>query len=346
MNKEKRIEIHNIAEGYGQGRTFVEDLLKKEKVSGTTVSETLLVFETIYQNILKQKKDDGEALTLQEEKKWGQTCIRIGFKGEMFEAGEFDHDDQSPEDKIMQAYDDRVDYSYSSGYNSIRITVRRSRGTAMIPCMSRMNLGNHYLEPAIQPARRKASSSIAAFESGNAEELAKTLADGLQAVMTNAITTLEIKEPDRVGAHYLHMIQQTNRMLEKKPELRQAVYERLSQEELTDLRAMTRLKDLIDDSVHARANEDYENRKGQMEEIHEMVSASFSNAGVPSEMSSVKARSLDPELALDMDTNSRVNGLFLAGAAARRLGVTTKAFLENPKNDAKNKTGKDFGMNK
>ena len=135
MNKEKKIEICNIEEDYEKCRLFVHGLLKKEKVSDTTYNETMLVFETIYQNILKQNKNGGTTLTLQKEKKWGNVCIRIGYKGEMYKAEESDQNELSPEEKIMNAYNDRIDYCYSSEYNRIQITVRHSRGSALIPCL-------------------------------------------------------------------------------------------------------------------------------------------------------------------------------------------------------------------
>ncbi len=135
MKKEDKIEIYNMAEDYEKCRLYVEDLLKKEKVSDTTHYETMLVFETIYHNILKQKADDGAPVTVQTEKKWGSTCIHIGYKGEMYKEEESDQKDPSPEEKIIQAYNERIDYSYASGYNRIQITVRHSRGKALIPCI-------------------------------------------------------------------------------------------------------------------------------------------------------------------------------------------------------------------
>ena len=135
MNKGGRMEINCLAEEYEQCRQYVEELLIKEKVSDTTCNETLLVFETIYHGIREQKKDDGTAVSLQTEKKWGSTCIRIGYQGDRYEAEEYDKADLSPEDKIMNAYGDRIDYSYSSGYNDIRITVRHSRAKSLMPCI-------------------------------------------------------------------------------------------------------------------------------------------------------------------------------------------------------------------
>lgn len=48
MSKCSQIEVCNLAEDFEQCRSFVEDLLKKEKVSDTTFDETMLVFEAIY----------------------------------------------------------------------------------------------------------------------------------------------------------------------------------------------------------------------------------------------------------------------------------------------------------
>jgi len=135
MSKCSQIEVCNLAEDFEQCRSFVEDLLKKEKVSDTTFDQTMLVFEAIYHNIRNLKGDDESPMILQSEKKWGSTCIRIAYRGEMYKAEELENADLSPEDKVIKAYYDRVDFSFYSGYNKIRITVNHSRGKAMMPCV-------------------------------------------------------------------------------------------------------------------------------------------------------------------------------------------------------------------
>ena len=129
------IEIHNLQDDYEHGRHYVEQLLNEEKMADAVRSETLLVFETILQDVFAQRKKTDTPVTIQKEKKWGGTCIRIGYEDEMYAPISVDSEDPSPESSILEAYSDKINYSFFSGYNWIEITVKHSRGTNLMPCI-------------------------------------------------------------------------------------------------------------------------------------------------------------------------------------------------------------------
>ena len=129
------IEILNMQDGYEQGRQYVEQILKDEKMSDTVRNETLLVFETILQDVFAQRERDDSPVTIRKEKKWGSSFIQIGYEDKMYAHESLDSKDLSPEEKILKAYNDRIGYHFFSGYNTITITIKHSRGTYLMPCI-------------------------------------------------------------------------------------------------------------------------------------------------------------------------------------------------------------------
>ena len=136
--RKKKIEsigINNISRDFEQGRQFVENILKADKASKTASSEALLVFESIYHNIEEQTKEDDPVLKICREKHWGSTSIVIEYEGEMYIPADFNGQDLSLEDMILKAYNEKLDYSYVNGINSIQITIKHSCGRTLIPCV-------------------------------------------------------------------------------------------------------------------------------------------------------------------------------------------------------------------
>ena len=73
-NTIESIEIHSLQDDYESGRKYVEQLLNEEKMADTVRSETMLVFETILQDVFMQRKRTDTPVTIRKEKKWGGTC--------------------------------------------------------------------------------------------------------------------------------------------------------------------------------------------------------------------------------------------------------------------------------
>lgn len=133
-NTAEPVEIANLDEDFEKCSNYIDAFLKKEKVSDTVYNETMLVFEAIYHNIMEQNNDRSPVM-LRVKKEWGDAGILISYEGDMYRPGVRSGSDLSAEEKILKAYNDRIDYSFVSGYNRIQITIRHSREKTVIPCV-------------------------------------------------------------------------------------------------------------------------------------------------------------------------------------------------------------------
>ena len=135
FNAKKNQGIFQVREGgLGEVCKFAEDLLTRKDVSDEAAKETLLVFEALMQKLVDWGLDENTDLEVSGADWLGTFRIRVGFGGKVFvpddEAEMF-----SVEDRLLNAFDDRIDYSYHSGYNVITISVSRSHRTTMFACM-------------------------------------------------------------------------------------------------------------------------------------------------------------------------------------------------------------------
>ena len=135
MFKAKRSErCFRIREGnLGEACKFADSLLTRKDVSDETAKETLLVFEALMQKLVDWGLDENTELRVSGSDWLGDFRIKVGFEGRVFARGE--DDVYSLEDRILDAYDDRLGYNFRSGYNDISISVRRSRRTAIFACL-------------------------------------------------------------------------------------------------------------------------------------------------------------------------------------------------------------------
>lgn len=124
----KSIEIKSGIEDYKQAHRFVGNRLKSAGVPKEMIAETMIVFEALYYNMTEQGAGSDSGISIAIKDNLGDIRIRIGFEGRMFDP--FNHREDpnefTPEDRLLQAYADKIDYSYHSGFNNIRIYVRRN----------------------------------------------------------------------------------------------------------------------------------------------------------------------------------------------------------------------------
>lgn len=121
----RSVEIRNITEDFEAARSLVESFLKRNRVSDVIVSETMVIFEALCHNIYEQQGED-TVLTISGRHRFGGAGIIINFEGDMYISDMDYPGEPTPEDRILSAYGDRIDYIYSSRFNSIRIQARRS----------------------------------------------------------------------------------------------------------------------------------------------------------------------------------------------------------------------------
>ena len=120
------IEVPVSAESFEKIHDFIEEKLSRNNTSREIKSETLLVFEALFYNLLDQGFDKDTLLTVRITRSFGEIHIDLGFEGKPFAAFRGTEDSPSPEDSILRAYEDKFDHSYWNGYNHIHIAVKRS----------------------------------------------------------------------------------------------------------------------------------------------------------------------------------------------------------------------------
>lgn len=130
----KSIEIPAAMEDYKESHSFIGNQLNKYSISKEIISETMLVYEALFQKLLEQGFDEKTILTIKVVRTFSEVTVRIGFEGQPFSPTGGNPGTFSPEEEILKAYNDKIGYSYRSGYNSIRISVKRSYQHSMIFC--------------------------------------------------------------------------------------------------------------------------------------------------------------------------------------------------------------------
>ena len=128
--KSKSIEIAAAAENLGTAKAFIGKRLKRSNISKEIQAETLMVFDSLFRNILRQGFDKDTLITIKTGSSLGETDIRLEFEGKPYSAGN-GRTGSEEEDAVLREYEDKLSCSYQYGYNSIRIAVQRSVQNAL-----------------------------------------------------------------------------------------------------------------------------------------------------------------------------------------------------------------------
>ena len=118
-----------------KGFFFFQQRLDAEDISKEIVSETLLVVEALFHNLLEQKIGRKTRIRLSCRNSLGTIMIQIGFEGKLAYLYSPDDGVFSPEDQILAAYEDKIDHSYHAGFNSFQINVRRKHLRSLLYCV-------------------------------------------------------------------------------------------------------------------------------------------------------------------------------------------------------------------
>ena len=113
--------------------SFVENMLERRDISRQAASEALIVFESLMQKLVDWGLDENTDLNISGVNKLGDLSIRIAFEGRMFTP--YADGADSLEDKILKGHDDKLDFSYRTGYNAITISVRRAMHKSLPACV-------------------------------------------------------------------------------------------------------------------------------------------------------------------------------------------------------------------
>ena len=126
----------------------------------------------------------------------------------------------------------------------------------------RERLGSDHFELAIRPARDTASRLIGEYEAGNPNKLAEIMADSLYDTVRSAYSMDSLDEANGTVALQLQILQETEKLLEKNPKLKDAVTAAMDPEIRQEMRALISLKEVMDESLLARARMEQADREG------------------------------------------------------------------------------------
>lgn len=128
------LELPASKENLEEALLFFRERLEAEKISNEIVSETMLVVEALFHNLLEQGITPDTTLRLSCRNRLGNMMIKIGFEGKPAYLYSMEDGELSPEDHILQAYEDKISHSYFSGYNAFQISVKRKHLKLLLYC--------------------------------------------------------------------------------------------------------------------------------------------------------------------------------------------------------------------
>ena len=96
--------------------------MDRSVISEEAANQTMLAFEAVFSELPEQGYDEDTLIKITGSHEIGNLVIKVTFEGKPFMPPEPGSD--SPEKLILEALEDRLEYSYGSGYNTIRITVK------------------------------------------------------------------------------------------------------------------------------------------------------------------------------------------------------------------------------
>ena len=120
MAKRKKITIDAEARNFGQAQAFVEEVLADNSINDTIASETTLLFEALFNSVVSQVDDEVAKIEMKSSRKLGRTDLSLCYAGSRFEVPDAS-DPLDPDAKVIEAFSDKLSYSYSSGYNEINV---------------------------------------------------------------------------------------------------------------------------------------------------------------------------------------------------------------------------------
>ena len=134
------ILITAAAENLKTAEAFISQRLKRNNISKEIQAETLMIFAALFRNLLRQGYDEDTPVTIKTRNSSGEIDINLGFEGKPFVAIPDGTGCLTEDDHILQEYEDKYDYSYQYGYNSIHIIVQRSFQNTLLASFSSLLL--------------------------------------------------------------------------------------------------------------------------------------------------------------------------------------------------------------
>ena len=123
MNKN---ELCTQLENFEIIHEHIKSLLDHSRIDETSRSETMLVFEALYNDMIDRGVPGDTRIILWKAGSFGSVNIRLQFRGKLYVPSTDDEDEFSVEQRIMHVYGDRIEHRYHDGNNNLTIVVKRS----------------------------------------------------------------------------------------------------------------------------------------------------------------------------------------------------------------------------
>ena len=130
----KVLTVKAQVEDYEKAASFIEEFLQRNGRSKQIVSENIIVFEALFNDIILKGFSEETEIRIEIGHSVGNPVIRIGFAGKRYIPIGAENPEESIEYKIIKAYEDKLDYTYQSSYNIIRLSVKRAYAPHLILC--------------------------------------------------------------------------------------------------------------------------------------------------------------------------------------------------------------------
>jgi Na+/H+-dicarboxylate symporter len=120
------VVLRDLSQDYPEAQAYIENMFRENRVSRTMIAETMLVFEALCFKVFDQRENPDSEVTVSGFRRTGDSSIEVTFVGGRFDPDPEDPSFLTPEDSILKAYADKIDYSYRTGFNKITITAKRN----------------------------------------------------------------------------------------------------------------------------------------------------------------------------------------------------------------------------
>ena len=135
------VKIYDLNKDFDEARKYSEAFLKENGTSDLVVDETILILEALLFKIFEKDEEYVHSNTadgyvkLEGSGRLGETMLKLSFEGKRY-GDDIDviGSNETPEDKILRAYGERIDYSFHTGLNRISIVVKRGTFTRAKKC--------------------------------------------------------------------------------------------------------------------------------------------------------------------------------------------------------------------
>lgn len=121
-----RKELSTELKNFEQIRNYIEELLGHRSIDERTKVETLLVFEALYNDMLRQGIPEDTVVHVWCIRLFGDLRIKIGFEGNMYVPASGISDETAADDRIITAFADKIESRYHGGHNNLILTAHRS----------------------------------------------------------------------------------------------------------------------------------------------------------------------------------------------------------------------------